>query len=82
MKKRISMKTELIKNTNNNTENVQNIIKQSDKINKIQDVIKDDLEKQQEDFKKKLDEKRKKGMLSTSDVMDHVNVIVNLIKLI
>jgi hypothetical protein len=82
-----------MKNSLKNSENVKNIIKEmNQKENnetaqiKIEEVISEDMNKQETDFKKKLDEKRKKIALSTSDVMDQVNVIViiffNLIVLI
>ena len=66
----------MIKINNNNSENVKNLIEDSDKTVKINEVINDDISKQQGDFKKKLEEKRRKTLLSTSDVMDQVNVIV------
>lgn len=70
----------MIKINNNNSENVKNIIEDSDKSTKITEYINDDINRQQEDFKKKLEEKRKKTLLSTSDVMDQVNVLVILFK--
>ena len=67
----------MIKINNNNSENVKSLIEDSDKSIKITEFINDDINKQQEDFKKKLEEKRRKTLLSTSDVMDQVNVLVN-----
>jgi len=69
----------LIKINNNNSENVKNIINKSDKSKEINEVINGDLNKQQEDFRKKLDEKKRRSLLSTSDVMDQVNVLVRII---
>jgi len=66
----------LIKINNNNNENVKILIQDSDKSVKINEVINYDIHKQQEDFKKNLEEKRRKTLLSTSDVMDQVNAIV------
>lgn len=69
----------MIKINNNNSENVKNIINKSDKSKEINEVINGDLNKQQEDFRKKLDEKKRRSLLSTSDVMDQVNVLVRII---
>jgi hypothetical protein len=55
---------------------VKNLIQDSDKTSKINEVINDDINKQKEDFRKKLEEKKRKSLLSTSDVMDQVNAIV------
>jgi len=66
----------LIKINNNNNEDVKNLIQDSDKTSKINEVINDDINKQKEDFRKKLEEKKRKSLLSTSDVMDQVNAIV------
>jgi hypothetical protein len=72
-----------MKNSIKNSENVKNIIKEmNQKENnetaqiKIEEVISEDMNKQEIDFKKKLEEKRRKSALSTSDVMDQINVIV------
>ncbi len=66
----------MIKINNNNNEDVKNLIQDSDKTSKINEVINDDINKQKEDFRKKLEEKKRKSLLSTSDVMDQVNAIV------
>jgi len=56
---------------------------EKNKSEKIEEVINCDINKQESDFKKKLGEKRRKTALSTSDVMDQVNVIViNILNLI
>jgi len=70
-----------MKNSVKNTENVKNIMrdmkeKENDKSAQIEEVISGDMSKQESDFKKKLEEKRRKSALSTSDVMDQVNSIV------
>lgn len=70
----------MIKINNNNSENVKSIIEDSDKSTRINECINGDINKQQEDFKKKLEEKRRKTLLSTSDVMDQVNILVIIYK--
>lgn len=72
-----------MKNSIKNSENVKSIMremkeKETDKSAQIEEVISGDMSKQESDFKKKLEEKRRKSMLSNSDVMDHVNVIVRI----
>ena len=57
---------------------MKNLIEDSDKSTKITEYINDEIYKQHEDFKKKLEEKRRKTLLSTSDVMDQVNVLVKI----
>ncbi len=42
----------------------------------IKEVINCDMTKQEVDFKKKLEAKRMKSILSTSEIMDNVNVIL------
>ena len=70
-----------MKNGIKNSEGVKSIMKgmdkkEVDKSAQIEEVISGDMTKQESDFKKKLEEKRRKSMLSTSDIMDQVNVIV------
>ena len=54
----------------------ENKEKEVDKSKQIEEVITGDMNKQESDFKKKLEEKRRKSQLSTSCVMDQVNVLV------
>ena len=73
-----------MKNTNKNTGKAKTMMKEMkekevDKSAIIEEVISGDIHKQEFDFKKKLEEKRRKSMLSTSDCMDQVNVIVRKI---
>lgn len=59
--------------TNNNAmENVTEMIKSSEKRN-LDDVINNDINKQQDDFKKKLQEKRRKSALSEIGDTSSVN---------
>ena len=65
--------------TNSNMmENVTEIIKISEKTN-VNDVINSDLNKQQDDFKKKLMEKRRKSALSEIGDNANVNRSVNIL---
>lgn len=59
--------------TTNNTDNVNQIIEKSENNNtNINDVINIDLNKQQDDFKKKLLEKRRKT--AKSDIGDNISI--------
>jgi hypothetical protein len=75
VKKRIKMKTEITEmKTNKNT--VQNLLDSHKKGNNIEDIVNNDIDKQNENFKKLLEAKRKKTQLSTSDVTEQIEVIV------
>ena len=75
VKKRIKMKTEITEmKTNKNT--VQNLLDSHQKGNNAEDIVNNDIDKQNENFKKLLEAKRKKSQLSTSDVTEQIEVIV------
>ena len=75
MIRKIEYKSKLNKMSNNNKESVQEIMKSSEN-NNINAVISNDLDKQKDDFKKKLTEKRRKSALSEIGDSSSVNYMV------
>lgn len=75
MIRKIEYKSKLNKMSNNNKESVQEIMKSSEN-NNINAVISNDLNKQKDDFKKKLTEKRRKSALSEIGDSSSVNYMV------
>ncbi len=75
VKKRIKMKTEMTE-MKSNKKTVQNLIDNHDKTNNIETIVNTDIDKQNENFKKLLEAKRRKTQLSTSDVTEQIDVIV------
>ena len=56
---------------------VKNLIQDVEKEpNRIGHMVNDDIDRQNQNFKKLLEEKRKKTLLSTSDVTEQIEVIV------
>jgi len=82
-KKQMKMKVEYAMNTQNTEardNQVRKIIKEVDKTNKaddIQSIMNKDLNSQEENFKKRLEEKKKRSLLSTSDLTEQIETIKN-----
>jgi hypothetical protein len=56
---------------------VKNLIQNVEKgPNRVGDMVNDDIDRQNQNFKKLLEEKRKKTLLSTSDVTEQIEVLV------
>lgn len=76
----MKMKMNYINSNNtqsNNHNRVQSIIKDYKDTGKIENLFKDQMDSQGETFKKRLQEKRKKIALSTSDTTEQIDTMVN-----
>ncbi len=74
------MKVDYIKNINqitNNHAQVEKLINNIEKAKDIKSIVNNDINKQEQTFKTRLEEKRKKIQLSTSDITEQVQVIKN-----
>jgi hypothetical protein len=80
-KKSIIAKVTYKNNTNsklNNENKVQNIIKGIKDNNKIDTMVNKDMNSQDENFKKRLEQRKQKKLLSTSDCTDVIETMVIL----
>jgi hypothetical protein len=79
-KKQMKMKVDYAAHTQNRDFQVKTILKEVDKkeaTQNIETIVNKDLTSQEENFKKRLEEKRRKTLLSTSDITEQIDTIKN-----
>lgn len=77
VKKQVKMKVDFAVNTENREIQVKKLITEVEKPHEINSIVNKDISNQEENFKKRLEEKRKKTLLSTSDLTDQIDSIKN-----
>ena len=80
VKQQMKMKVDYAAHTQNRDHQVKTIMKEVEKkevTQNIESIVNKDLTSQEENFKKRLEEKRKKNMLSTSDITEQIETIKN-----
>ena len=80
VKKQMKMKVDYAAHTQNRDHQVQKILKEAEKTNTseiIETIVNKDITSQEENFKKRMDEKKRKTLLSTSDITDHIETLKN-----
>jgi hypothetical protein len=76
--KRIKLKNEMTAGMSTNKTTVNTLLKNAAATpSKADTIINNDLGKQNETFKQRLEEKRKKMLLSTSDLTEQIEVMVS-----
>lgn len=80
MAAKISLKNN-INNKINNEGKVQNIIKEIKDNEKIDNIVNKDMNAQEESFKKRLQDRKNKKLLSTSDCTEAVETVVSYLNL-
>lgn len=80
VKKQMKMKVDYAAHTQNRNQQIQKIMKEVEKNEQseiIENIVNKDISTQEENFKKRLEEKKKKSLLCTSDLTDHLETIKN-----
>jgi hypothetical protein len=81
VKKQVKMKVEYMQNMNqldhSNTIKVESLIQSIEKPKDVTSVVNNEISQQEKNFKQRLEEKRKKNLLSTSDITEQIEVIKN-----
>lgn len=77
LKSQIKMKIDFSESTQNKGAQVNKLIKQAEENIDVTSLANKDLSTQEENFKKKLEEKRKKRLLSTSDMTEQIETMKN-----
>jgi hypothetical protein len=78
-KQQMKFKVDFVTNTQNTDMQVKKIIKDSEKpqIQSVDSILNKDITSQEQNFKKRLEEKRRRSLLSTSDITDQLETIKN-----